>query len=80
MPREGAGQVAGQRVQLQPHLVVAEPLARQAGPAECVFALGAVEPQHSGPDEVVIVARRGIFCEGINLRLRQSGTSCRLLA
>lgn len=32
-------QVVGQRVQLQPNLVVAEPLARQPGPAESVFTL-----------------------------------------
>ena len=33
------GEVVGQRVQLQPNLVVAEPLARQPRPAEGVFAL-----------------------------------------
>ena len=31
------GQVLGQRVQLQPHLIVAEPLARQPRPVEGVF-------------------------------------------
>ena len=33
------GQVVGQRVQLQPHLVVAETFARQPRPVEGVFAL-----------------------------------------
>jgi hypothetical protein len=49
------GQIIGQCVQLQPHLVVAEPFARQPGPAEGVIAFldmllgGAalvIEPHH----------------------------------